>query len=144
MDVSVSVFGAALISASISLFSGPPASAQVPESLPVVTVEAQREREKLTHDVNAFATSALTKSYEDSFMRWDHPVCPLVAGLNRQEGEFVLHRLSDIVRSVHAPLGKENCKPNFFVIVTRNPSTFLKILWRQRPGCLILGTASVL
>lgn len=105
----------------------------MPDSVPGITVEAQREREKLRHDVDAFAASAMTKSYEDSFMRWDHPVCPLVAGLNRQEGEFVLHRLSNIARSVHAPLGKENCKPNFFVMIARNPSTFLKILWRRRP-----------
>jgi hypothetical protein len=66
-------------------------------------------------------------------MRWDHPVCPLVAGLTRPEGEFVLHRLSDISRSVHVPLGKEDCKPNFFVIVARNPSTFIKLLWRRQP-----------
>jgi hypothetical protein len=133
MDVPLSVFGAVLISAFIVLFSSAPASGQMPDSVPGITVEAQREREKLRHDVDAFAASAMTKSFEDSFMRWDHPVCPLVAGLNHQEGEFVLHRLSNIARSVHAPLGKENCKPNFFVMIARNPSTFLKILWRRRP-----------
>jgi hypothetical protein len=132
MYVPLSVFGAVLISAFIALFSSAPASGQT-ESVPGITVEAQREREKLRHDVDAFAASAMTKSFEDSFMRWDHPVCPLVAGLNRQEGEFVLYRLSSIARSVHAPLGKENCKPNLFVIVAQNPSTFLKILWRRRP-----------
>jgi hypothetical protein len=98
-----------------------------------VTVEAQRDVAKLKHDVDAFASSAITKSFGESYMRWDHPVCPLVAGLNRQEGEFVLHRLSDIARSVHVPLAKEDCKPNFFVIVARNPSTFIKLLWRRQP-----------
>jgi hypothetical protein len=66
-------------------------------------------------------------------MRWDHPVCPLVAGLTREQGEFVLHRLSDIARSSHVPLGKETCKPNFFVIVAPNPGAFIKFLWRRKP-----------
>jgi hypothetical protein len=133
MDVPLSVIGSVLISAFIVLTGSAPASSQTSEPVPGITVEAQREREKLKDDVDAFAASAMTKSFEDSFMRWDHPVCPLVAGLNRQEGEFVLLRLSNIARSVHAPLGKENCKPNFFVMIARNPSTFLKILWRRRP-----------
>jgi hypothetical protein len=127
------VFGAALISAFIAPFSGAFADGQVPESVPGLTVEAQREREKLRHDVDAFVASAMTKSYEDSLMRWDHPVCPLVAGFSREVGEFILSRLSNIARSVHAPLDKEKCKPNFFLVNARYPSTFLKILWRLRP-----------
>jgi hypothetical protein len=133
MDVPLTVISAVLISAFIDLIGNAPASGQASEPIPAITVEAQREREKLRHDVDAFAASAMTKSYDDSFMRWDHPVCPLVAGLTRQEGEFVLLRLSNIARSAHVPLGKENCKPNFFVMIARNPSTFLKILWRRRP-----------
>lgn len=111
-----------------------PAWGQGPASVPQVTVEAQRDAAKLRRDVDAFATSTITKSFGESYMRWDHPVCPLVAGLKREEGEFVLHRLSDIARAAHIPLAKEDCKPNFFVIVTRNPSTFIKLLWRRKPG----------
>jgi hypothetical protein len=111
-----------------------PAWGEDPASVPQVTVEAQRDAAKLRHDVDAFASAAITKSFGESFMRWDHPLCPLVAGLKRPEGEFVLHRLSDIARAVHVPLGKEDCKPNFFVIVTRNPGTFIKVLWRRKPG----------
>jgi hypothetical protein len=67
-------------------------------------------------------------------MRWDHPVCPLVAGLNREQEEFVLHTLSDIARSAHVPLGKEACKANFFIIVAQNPSAFIKLMWRRWPA----------
>lgn len=103
------------------------------ESLDQITVQAQRDREKLKHEVSDFVSSAIVKSRDESLMRWDHPVCPLVAGLEREPAEFVLHRLSDIARSAHVPLGKESCKPNFFVIVAQNPSTFLKLLWRRKP-----------
>jgi len=85
------------------------------DSLDQVTVQAQRDREKLKHDVNDFVSSAIVKSRGESLMRWDHPLCPLVAGLAREPAEFVLRRLSDIARSIHVPLGKETCKPNFIV-----------------------------
>jgi hypothetical protein len=98
------------------------------DSLDQVTVQAQRDREKLKHDVNDFVSSVLVNPRDESLMRWDHPLCPLVAGLAREPAEFVLHRLSDIARSIHVPLGKENCKPNFIVIVAQNPSAFLKLL----------------
>jgi len=44
-------------------------------------------------------------------------MCPLVAGLSREAGEFVLTRLSQIAMSAHAPLGSATCKPNLFVLV---------------------------
>lgn len=103
------------------------------DSLDQITVQAQRDREKLKHEVDAFVSSAIVKSYNESLMRWDHPVCPLVAGLQLEPAEFVLRRLSDIARSAHVPLGKENCKANFFVIVAQNPTAFLKLAWRRKP-----------
>jgi hypothetical protein len=109
------------------------AYAQVSESIPTITVEGQRQAKQLKHDVSEFLAAAITKQFGESFMRWDHPVCPLVAGLNREQGEFVLHRLSDVARSVHVPLGKETCKANFFIIVAQNPSAFIKLMWRRWP-----------
>lgn len=110
------------------------ASAARADSLDSVTVEAQRNRAKLKHDIDAFVSSAIVRSpFDESLMRWDHPVCPLVAGLGRDLGEFALHRFSDIARAAHVPLGKETCEPNLIVIVTANTSTFLKILWRRKP-----------
>ena len=133
MDVRLSEVCIALSLAFLVLKTNSLAYAQVAESVPGITVEAQRQAKQLKHDVNEFAGAAITKQFGQSFMRWDHPVCPLVAGLKREQGEFVLHRLSDIARSVHVPLGKETCKPNFFVIVAQNPSLFIKLLWRRWP-----------
>jgi hypothetical protein len=117
----------------LTAFSAGLAGAAGSDSLSGITVEAQRQAEKLKHDVNSFVSSAIAKSFGDSLMRWDHPVCPLVAGLTRDEGEFLLLRLSNIARSVHAPLAGEHCKPNFLVIFARDPGVFLKLLWRRKP-----------
>jgi hypothetical protein len=101
---------------------------------PSVTVTAPREMEQLRKDVDRFVSSAIYRpNTDDSLLRWDHPVCPLVAGMTRQAGEFVLTRLSQIARSVHAPLGLETCKPNLFVIVAKNPEIFLRLWWHQKP-----------
>ena len=84
------------------------------DSVPGITVEAQRARERLEQDVHTFLSTALHPLRDEAPTRWNHAMCPLVAGLTRAEGEFILRRVLDIARSVHAPLGKENCNPNFF------------------------------
>jgi hypothetical protein len=105
--------------------SAVPVSADTPES---ITVQAQRERDKLKHDVNIFVSTAIVQSHnEESLERWTYaPICPLVAGLNKVQGEFVLGRLSQIVRTAGAPLAPEKCKPNFIVIVSPDPGPRLK------------------
>jgi hypothetical protein len=110
-----------------------PASA---DSLDQITVQAQRDREKLRHEVNAFVSTAILQShYDESLERWtDAPVCPLVAGLNKEQGEFILARLSQIVKKAGAPLGPEKCKPNFFVIVSSDPEPKLKQLADRHNG----------
>jgi hypothetical protein len=101
---------------------------------PAVTVTAPRELEQLRNEVDTFVSSAITRPYgDDSLLRWDHPVCPLVAGMPRGAGEFALLRLSQIARSAHVPLGSETCRPNLFVIVAQNPERFLRLWWRHDP-----------
>jgi hypothetical protein len=59
------------------------------------------------------------------------PICPLVAGLPRDDGEFILTRLSSIALAAGAPLGPASCKPNLYVVVTSQPDDLLKA-WNQR------------
>jgi len=105
------------------------------DSLDQITVQAQRDREKLQHEVDTFVSSVIVPplNYGDTLWRWEDKVCPLVAGLNKPQGEFVLSRLSQIVKSVGAPLGSETCKPNFYVIVASEPELLLKEWWRRDP-----------
>jgi hypothetical protein len=116
--------------------SAVPVSADTPES---ITVQAQREREKLEHDVNMFVSTAIAQShYDESLERWTYaPVCPLVAGVSKELGEFVLARVSQIAGTAGAPLGAEKCKPNFFVIVSPDdPAPRLTKLTHKNGGQL--------
>jgi hypothetical protein len=93
-----------------------------------VTIEAHREQ--LRREVNQFVQATIVPPRtEDSLLRWDSPVCPLVAGLTREQGEFVLGRLSAIARAADVPLAGEHCEANLFVIVARNPRGFLSLWW---------------
>jgi hypothetical protein len=103
------------------------------DSIDTITVEAQRDRAKLEREVNTFVSSTIVQQshYGESLWRWKDKVCPLVGGLNKEQGEFVLVRLSKIAKDVGAPLDSETCKPNLFVIVTPDPELLLKKWWNR-------------
>ncbi|HTD74201.1 MAG TPA: hypothetical protein VK652_11795 [Steroidobacteraceae bacterium] len=103
------------------------------DSLDQITVQAQRET--LRKQVDQFFHSAMLKPlFDESPLRWEDAVCPTVEGMIRPAGEFVLRRLSELARESGVPLAKDNCKhPNLFIVVAKNPETFLKLWWRRQP-----------
>jgi len=104
------------------------------DSLGSVTVEAQRDREKLKKGIEKFVRTAVIRPRtDDSLLRWDHAVCPLVAGLDRDAGEFFLQRFSDNARAAKVPLAPPDCKPDLFIIVTSEPARFLTLWWKRSP-----------
>lgn len=79
MDVLVSRMCRVLVAFAIAFGLWHSTAAVSADFVDQITVQAQRDREKLKHDVNDFLSSAIVKSRGESLMRWDHPVCPLVA-----------------------------------------------------------------
>jgi hypothetical protein len=98
-----------------------------------ITVQAKREHEKLQRDVDEFVGSAIVHTSDRPLLRWHTPVCPLVAGLPREQGEFMLRRLSEAVRNAGAPLAPEACKANLLVLISSEPGQLLESLRRKRP-----------
>jgi hypothetical protein len=120
----------------VLLAAAAPAVNADPTGMDKVTVEAQRAREKLAHDVDDYVAAAMLQSSptNESLARWTYkPVCPLVAGLGRAQGEFMLRRLSLAAQAAGAPLGPEDCKPNLFVLFTQDPERLLNAVWRHTP-----------
>ncbi len=66
--------------------------------------------------------------------RWREPICPLIAGLPPEDGQFVFDRLTDDFSSTDIALGQTGCRPNFFIIATTNPEVTLKSLWHGAPN----------
>ena len=101
--------------------------------LDTITVEAAKHREIVERQVKAFVGQIAVKPYESSLARWEPvvPICPLVAGLAREDGEFILARVSKIAAAAGAPLAAEHCKPNLYIVVSANPVALLKA-WNKR------------
>jgi hypothetical protein len=110
----------------------PAFSAAAPQ-LDSITVQANKEREKLRTEVDQFVGSAIMHYFDRPLLRWQTPVCPLVAGLPRDQEEFILRQLSQIVRNAGAPLAPEKCRANFVVLITSEPDQLLESLRKKRP-----------
>jgi hypothetical protein len=104
--------------------------ARAAEQLDTVTVEAQRIRE-LQREISHFVSRVVVRYMYDSLERWDTPICPLVAGLPQDRGEFVLARLSEIARASHVPVAGEHCRPNLYVVVTAEPDLLVEKWWKR-------------
>ncbi len=102
-----------------------------PADLPTVTVQASRDAKRLKQQIGKFVSSITKSSRVESLARWQVPVCPLVAGVTRNQGEYFLERLSQVARDAGAPLAPEKCAPNFLVMITAQPDELLQ-LWQDR------------
>ena len=104
--------------------SAPPATTREPKPVEEVTVTATRI--ELEKRVSKFVYQIAGLENEEGLPRWNRRVCPQVSGLPRDEGEFILGRISEIAGASGAPIGNENCRPNLFIVVTTNPRKILE------------------
>jgi len=70
-------------------------------------------------------------SDDDSPVRWNSPICLLVAGLTAEDAKRVSARVSQISSSAGAPLARSPCQPNFIVVSTSEPDRVLDA-WHLR------------
>jgi hypothetical protein len=98
----------------------------------------------LARSVDAFVR-AITRnpglSDEDSLVRWNSPICLLVAGLAAEDVKLVSARLSQISSSSGAALARSPCQPNFIIVATSEPDQVLKA-WYARDSRLFGDAAS--
>jgi len=99
------------------------------KTLDQVTVEAHRQA--LEERVTTYVQTLAHPNRDESLKRWNHPMCPLVAGLPQTQGEFMLARISDVARRARVPLGDEHCQANFYIVATADPEQLLRS-WKQR------------
>ena len=97
------------------------------------TVVAPKDRAAVEREVRSFVNAIAVKPGDESLARWQTqiPLCPLVAGLQGSDGEYILARVSKIATAAGAPLAPQNCKGNFYVIVTSDPEGVIKA-WSKR------------
>ena len=106
----------------------PPASAPASTASQLAEVTVTARRLELEKRVSQFVNQiAAAENGDEGLARWQAPsACPLVSGLPRQDGEFILERLSEIAHAAGVPLGDEHCHPNLYILVTGQPEELLK------------------
>jgi len=111
----------------------PPPSDASKTSLDSTTVVGARDRATIEREVRTFVNAIAVKPGDESLARWQGqiPLCPLVAGIPSESGEYILSRISKIAAAAGAPLAPAHCKGNFYVIVTSDPEGVLKA-WSKR------------
>jgi hypothetical protein len=100
-------------------------------SVGTITVEGKRDRATVEKQADTFVSHVIAHPFDESLARWRTPVCPLVFGVSRDNGEYLLEKLSQIARSAGVPLTGENCRANFYIVMTPEPDALLKA-WSKR------------
>lgn len=115
----------------LALVSGLAGAAATDKVTEEVIVEGTRP--EIEQRANTFVTGITHRGYAvESLVRWNKPICPLVAGIPANQGEFILHHLSQAVLAAGGKLATDkDCKPNFHVVLTPEPDKLLD-LWRKR------------
>ena len=108
-------------------------TASNPARLDTLTVEGRRQREETKRQIQAFVKSVANPRWDESLATWQIPICPLVAGMPHDMGEFMLRRVSEAAKNADIPLAGETCRPNFLIVVTAHPEDLVKEWWRRYP-----------
>lgn len=116
------------------------AAAQSPsKTVEGLVVQAPPTAEAVHDQVHTYVRNVTVKpGTGETLVRWSAPICPLVAGLPRDQGEYILARITEIARTAGAGLGKPDCTPNFYVVVTAEPEALLRA-WKKRDGARLFG-----
>jgi hypothetical protein len=111
----------------------PPASEAPKTTIDSTTVLGQRDRATIERAVGTFVNAVALKPGSESLARWQLqiPLCPLVAGMPKSDGEYILARVTKIAAAAGAPLAPEHCKGNFYIVVTADPEGVIKA-WSKR------------
>jgi len=97
------------------------------------TVTVQGQRSTLSDRVHTFVRQLTgdPRFYGESVARWRVPLCFRVSGLAREQGEFVIGRLSGTATAAGTPPAAQGCHPNLYVIVTAQPDRVVKALYAR-------------
>lgn len=95
---------------------------------PLQEVVVTARRAQLEQQVSTFINAITAVEPGMGLPRWQIPVCPLVSGLSRDEGEYILGRVSEIARAAGVPLGGEECRANLYILIYPRPKELIEAM----------------
>jgi hypothetical protein len=106
----------------LAVFANAIGAASAAEPLQEVTVTANRI--ELEKRVSKFVYQIAALQNGEGIARWRIPVCPTVAGVSQQAGEFTLKRIAEIASAADVPMAAQPCRANLLVFVTPDAKQF--------------------
>jgi hypothetical protein len=105
-----------------------PTAAAGASSEPLEEVIVTARRAQLEARISTFVNGIAAVESGMGLPRWQVPVCPLVSGLPRDEGEFILGRVSEIARDAGVPLAGEECLANLYILIYPRPKELIEAM----------------
>jgi len=68
----------------------------------------------------------------DQIARWNDDICLSVAGLDEEQGQYIVDRISYRAEAVGLDAGREGCRPNVFVFFANDADDFARRLVDER------------
>lgn len=137
IEASLTATLAALCCLSIAKADPPPTPAEAESSPVLPEVAAEPAHAALERRVEIFIR-ALTRNPgapdDYSAVRWNTPICILVAGLSAVSASTVADRVSQISSAAGAPLARAPCQPNFIIVATADPDQILDAWYARDKG----------
>lgn len=112
------------------------------QSAPGVVISATKEPDRRTFEhvlVPQFIEShSIASEVTGQLSRWRAQVCPETIGLQKEYGDFISRRVTDIARSIGAPTDRTGkCRPNVDIIFAPHPQAVLDGIVSRSP--MLLG-----
>jgi hypothetical protein len=108
-----------------------------------VVVTAPPPKAALRRQLQAFVKRVPAGNNGEALARWVSPICPVVAGMTQQQGEYVLLRLFQVAREAGAPVVEDGrCQANAYIIATADPQGLVKAIGRRTPAIFANGRPS--
>ena len=112
-----------------------PAETESSPVLPEVTAEAAHAALERRVEVFVRALTRNPGAPDDySAVRWNTPICILVAGLSAVSASTVSDRVSQVSTAAGAPLARAPCQPNFIIVATADPDPILDAWYARDKG----------
>ena len=119
----------ALLMLANATLTEPPAEALPPSETKQIVVQGQRTREK---QIRNFIRELTPAPPRGQLGRFESPVCPVVAGLGRNQNDRVATRMRRVAEAAGMAVDKPKCRANVILIVTGNKNEMVKLLSTKR------------
>lgn len=106
-----------------------PAHGAPPPAPPDNEVVVEAQRNALRSFVESFANAGLS----EQLARWKDEICPVVAGIDAAEAQWIEQRILELGKTVGLRRGPSNCAPSIIVLIDPEPDKLAKAVANNIP-----------